>query len=498
VIRVGLGPGSWSRWCLPSLVLLALAVAAERLLWAGKTYDEPLHLEGLRGVLDFAAQVLAGSPGDYAAIPANYEYYGIGALLPSYAISGLLGWVLPWPEPLRWSAAVHLLAQASYLACLWSCWHIVRPSGRRAALLATLSVALLPEVLGHGLMNYKDMPVAAGVLLCVQATLVFRRAPGPGGLLALGAAASWLAAQKLAGLGLVLPCLALVLCTVAARRSTGLWLALAGTGAATLLLIYLLTPPAWVEPWRFLLDSAATMARFDWGGCMVAAGICIGPQDAAWSPLAYLWQWSLAKIPLPYLLAWAVALPLALRRPRAEALLPLACVLPVLLLIALRGSTLYDALRHVLFLLPLLCCAAAAAGVFERRWTRVAAGLVLAWLAIENLRFYPYNYAWFTPTTSLAAQRGGYDTDYWGYSLRAAVDQVPAGASVTGTPHHLVEPFAALRPSVVPGAPRYHVYFNRGQPQPPRGCEPVDRIARHTLLGHKIVMSRIAQCRSSP
>lgn len=480
-----------------ALAVLVTALLAERLLRAGITFDEPLHLEGIKGVLAMAGRVLAGEGGDYHAIPGDYEYYGIGTLLPAYGLAELLGWLLPWPEIFRWSAALHLLAQASFLVCLWSCWQVVRPRGRAAAALATAGLALLPEFLGHGLMNYKDMPVAAGVMLCLQATLAVQRAPGPRALAGLGASVVWLATQKLAAATLVLPCLLVVLVLVARRRSWPLWRAFLAIAAASLLLTYLATPQAWVAPFDYLADSIRRMANFQWKSCMRAAGRCYGIADADWSPITYLAQWTLAKVPLAYLAAWAAALVLALRRPRLDALLPFAVVTLFLASIAASGSTLYDALRHVLFLLPMLMVATAAAGLFQARWVRLAALLVMAWLAGENLRFYPYSYAWFTPLTAPAAAAGDYDSDYWGYSLREAAALAPPDAVLEGKPRLLVEALARARPPAA-GGPRYFLYILRWNAAPPEGCAPAGEVARATLLGQRIAMSRIAACGEAP
>ncbi len=484
---------------LASVMLTALvaAVMIERLLRAGITFDEPLHLEGIKGVLAMAGRVLAGESADYHAIANDYEYYGIGTLLPAYGLAELLGWLLPWPEIFRWSAALHLLAQASFLVCLWSCWRVVRPRGGAAALLTTASLALLPEFLGHGLMNYKDMPVAAGVMLCLQATLAVHRAPGPRTLAAVGLSVVWLATQKLAAATLVLPCLAVVLVVLARRRSGPLWRDVLAVAAASLLLIYLATPQAWVAPLDYLADSIRRMANFQWKSCMLAAGRCYGIRDADWSPITYLADWTLAKVPLAYLAAWAAALVLASRRPRLDALLPFAVVALFLATIAASGSTLYDALRHVLFLLPMLVVATGTAGLFQARWVRVAALLVLAWLAGENLRFYPYGYAWFTPLTAPAAAAGDYDTDYWGYSLREAASLAPPDAVLEGKPRLLIEALATLRTPAA-GGPRYFLYILRWNAAPPEGCAPAGAVTRATLLGQRIVMSRLAACGEAP
>ena len=491
------GARLWRALAQGLLVAGLLALAVERFLWAGLTFDEPAHLKGLEAVLDFAAQALRGEAPDFAALPGDLEFYGIGALQPAYVLTGLLDGLSDRSELLRWSQSVHLVAQLSFLVCLWATWRLLRRVSPPAALYGTLLLALLPEFLGHGLFNYKDMPVAAGVAVALDQTLLFLATRRKAALVGLALAAAWLGAQKLAALLLIgpLPLAVLVVLVRAGRRD--LWLAAGGAAAASLLLLFAATPVAWVDPLGYLRAALDYMSRHAWNGCMLTDGRCIGKEDTDWSPLTYLWEWSLAKLPLSYLLAFALAVGLVLRRPNATAGLALATLLCFLVAIAIRGSTLYDGLRHVLFLLPLGVCVVAASGLFAPRAARLVAALVLAWLAFENARFYPYNYAWFTPLKASAAAANRYDTDYWGYSLRAAADRLPPAAAIAGVPDFLLRPFLPVPPP--DGTwPRYLVRFNRWVEPLPAGCAPYDALARHTLLGQRIVMSFVARCDAPP
>jgi len=304
------------------------------------------------------------------------------------------------------------------------------------------------------------MPVAAGVAVALDQTLLFLATRRRSALLGLGLAAVWLGTQKLAALLLIGPLPLAVLVVLVRARRRDLWLAAAGAAAAAALLLFAATPVAWVDPLGYLRAALDYMSRHAWNGCMLTDGRCIGKEDADWSPLAYLGEWGLAKLPLSYLVAFALAVPLVLRRPNATAGLALATLLCFLAAIAIRGSTLYDGLRHVLFLLPLGICVVAASGLFEHRAARLAAMLVLTWLALENARFYPYNYAWFAPLKASAAAENRYDTDYWGYSLRTAAGRPPPPAAVIGVPDFLTRPFVPASPAG--GSwPRYLVHFNR-------------------------------------
>ena len=158
--------------------------------------------------------------------------------------------------------------------------------------------------------------------------------------------------------------------------------------------------------------------------------------------------------------------------------------LPVLLAIFM-GSTLYDGLRHVLFIIPVLVVLAAAG------WTRLLFGWTRSWLGrsaaivllaagvvhaiASTVRFHPHQTVYFN---ELVGGPGGavakFDLDYWGNCFLEAVDWSARTArlsgrpiTVSGYPAHLVEDNAARFPQLVfiPPAEQRHaltVRLNRG------------------------------------
>src|SRR5262249_13513779 len=110
----------------------------------------------------------------------------------------------------------------------------------------------------------------------------------------------FLGAQKPAAIPLALPACFSVAFAVAQERSARLLAIFAAQAIAFLVLLYLLTPPGWQEPVRFLLTNLQYMAHFPWGGnCTLTAGQCIGPVNPAdYSVLRYLGLWYAVQLPL--------------------------------------------------------------------------------------------------------------------------------------------------------------------------------------------------------
>lgn len=159
-------------------------------------------------------------------------------------------------------------------------------------------------------------------------------------------------------------------------------------------------------------------------------------------------------------------------------------VLPVLLVIV-KGSALYDGIRHLLFVSPILAVLAAsgwAAWLLERDrpWLRrsaaalLAAGLVHV-LAV-HVRFHPNQTAYFNEL--VGGPRGAFakfDMDYWGNCMLEAVAWSAETARLSGrpiaisggNPSHMVELNAERFPQLLYTSPqlRSHeltVHLNRG------------------------------------
>jgi hypothetical protein len=127
---------------------------------------------------------------------------------------------------------------------------------------------------------------------------------------------------------------------------------------------------------------------------------------------------------------------------------------PIVVAIVMQ-STLYDGIRHLLFIYPIFVALSSAGwvAVIERGavvWRRLAAGALAAGLAsmvIFQVRFHPNQTVYFNALVS--GPRGAfakYDMDYWGNCVLGAVKWTAQQArlfgmpvTVSGNPWHLVQ-----------------------------------------------------------
>jgi hypothetical protein len=247
-------------------------------------------------------------------------------------------------------------------------------------------------------------------------------------------------------------------------------------GAICYVVILALFPYVFMHPLTGFVDSVLLMSRYDWPGSILFDGQMVRGQDVPWN---YAPQWLVIGSP-PVTVALAVV-GLALlvgdavrrRRPDPAVLLAAGLFLVPLLLLIVRGATLYNALRQFLFvvavrrrrpdpavllaaglfLVPLLLLIVRGATLYNalRQFLFVVPGMILLgvfalirlWRAARALpapalstglaivlagvvaaghaealaatvRLYPLEYVYFSPLVGgFAGAHDRYEKDYW-------------------------------------------------------------------------------------
>jgi len=348
---------------------------------------------------------------------------------------------------------------------------------------AWLSGALLatwPTWAGHAFINSKDVPFAAAFVWAVYFLVRLARSGARLRLIdhAGLAVSSGLAIGTRAG-GLVLwfvyAAVALGSLAPALRESSdGLFprvarriLTVAVTLAGSCGLMMLAWPWTQEAPWSRSIEALQLMTRFPRPMEVLFKGRLTETTELPWD---YVPVWLGSTLPpLAVVLVLLIA-PLALLHLRAGKgrFGGAAAILAVLaggpLAAAMAGRVvLYDGIRQLLFVVPILMVAAAWTGLelWRRlpspRW-RVAAIAAAAFLSLDPLaglvRLHPYQYIYFNRLAGgLRGASGRFETDYWGLALRETAEWVNRnqgrlkshGPLKVFVPHNCAEPTSAGR-----------------------------------------------------
>lgn len=365
--------------------------------------------------------------------------------------------------------------------------------GPAAGLLSMVMLTLSPRYFGDAMNNPKDIPFAAMAIMAtyylanVETAYPYLR--WKNSLKVIAAIA--LAINIRAG-GLLFLCYLgglLVVLTIREReRNVSRLAATAGRftaiGIASLCLGTLFWPWGQVQPLVRPFQALAALTHFAWPGFVLYRGQYLPATALPWHyPIVYLLITSplvvLAGIGFSSVLFWK-------RHATAAAMACWFLVLFPLTYVVIRGATLYDGVRQLLFVYPPMVVLASGAWmgiVRETTMPRVAAMLLLAVGLADPLAFHVRNHpnqiVYFNAL--VGGPRGAfgrYDLDYWGNSMLTAVArsaEIATRASrrlvvSSGEPNDVVQADARRFGSLIyadwrEGNDHLHIELLRGNPE---------------------------------
>jgi hypothetical protein len=356
-------------------------------------------------------------------------------------------------------------------------------------LLTLLLLAACPWYIGHAMNNPKDLPfatVATGLLLAL--TYSDRHAPyfswkltftlaliigaslnvRPGGLLFI----AYVGVLVLVRILITGPLPARLLAVVGTR------VALVALGAISI--GWVAWPWAYSQPFAAPFRALAELGHFGWGGRVLFAGSALRGTEL---PVDYVLRWFWMVLP-PVLL---VGLALSFLRLRDDRWVPgtiglwSAVLFPIVYVVGTH-ATLYDGVRHLLFVLPPIAVLAASGWMAAYEFVPLAARRIVGALLlvgfIEPLAFQWRNHP--NQTVYIQPLAGGpraiyarYDLDYWGNCMLQALDRINSTSGngpvrVTGWPMIVLQADITRFPKLAltePGDPSatYFVRLARGE-----------------------------------
>jgi hypothetical protein len=423
----------WRIAGLAGLALLAVLMLATVRDY-GMTWDEEFHRTYGRYVL---AWFESGFKDDSAFHYKNSYVYG--------ALFDVVAELMARVSPLGLYEDRHLLNVIFGILAFAGTWRLgTTILGARGGALALAIAATTPMFYGHSFNNPKDLPFAT-LFIWTLICLYDSARPLP--------AVSWKSTAKLClCLGAMLatrPAGIFFLAYIVVWWALCLWRAQAGRRevhraigafaavvAGAWLLMVSLWPWGQVSPFIHPIAGILIASRFSYALTTLFNGQQV---PAIHPPLSYLPTWFSLQMPEIYLVAAAAGAAgflFARRvRPRMELVfLGFVVLFPIAMAVGLR-STLYDGVRHLLFVIPPVAVLAAAGiesglrgGVPAVIRGAVAAAAILAVsLTVRDMiALHPYQSLYFNRLIAggLPGVNGRFETDYWGFTYREAVDWV--------------------------------------------------------------------------
>jgi hypothetical protein len=458
--------------------VLALVVFAAIVPDFGATWDEPQQ----RGK---ALRLLAYWEGRASALHEPIDgahLYGA----PFDVVAASLEPIVPLDRYVIRHGVIALVGWLGLVLCGWLATRLLGPPH---GVVALLLLVVSPFYMAHAINNPKDLPfatVTTAVLLAL--TRLSLRPPVLdwtsvailGSLIGLGLNVRPGALLFFAYVAIVL---AYRLSQVADRTVRVLGreaLALGGVVVLALSTGWVLWPWAYGQPIRAPFRAMSELGHFGWGGTVLFAGRDWPGVNLPWNYVP-MWFWLVTP---PVVLAGVVLSLRLFKNPerRDPALALWAATLFPIVYVMGTHATLYDGVRHLLFVVPTLTILAAAGWVdaVHSARSRAARAILLTLVAagvLEPLWFQVRNHP--NQTAYVQPFAGGprrafaeYDLDYWGNCLVTALGGVKAltngaPAYITGWPMLILEADMSRFPGftlVDPADPRamYFVRLARG------------------------------------
>ncbi len=427
---------------LAGVILLLMLILAWQ---SGINGDDKFQNDYAEKLVDFYLSFGA----DKAAlhVPAgNMHYYGGFFDLTTGLVNRLLGFDI---YDAGYHRVRHLFnALFGFIALFFTALTARKLGGIKAGILALLFMFLSPRFLGHALMNPKDIPFAAGYMTAVYFLLrLFDSMPRPArsDMLGFTLGAASAIATRAGGLMLYgfLGLFFLLNFFEKKRQKTefstqNLLLAYLKTGIILVLASYILAllfwPFALVNPVAHPLEALSEFSKLGVRIRVLFAGDMIMSDAEPWY-YAPLWMWR--TIPLFVTVGFFGFLLflgkyIKAGKSLAVSLLYFAALFP-LVYITTKESLLHDGWRHLLFVYPPVTVLAVLFWInlekiaVDKKILRYAVYGILTLLMIEPAWFIArntaYPYVYFQPAAGgLSGNYGYYETDYWGLSVKPAVE----------------------------------------------------------------------------
>ncbi|MBT3584501.1 MAG: hypothetical protein HN509_06325 [Halobacteriovoraceae bacterium] len=310
----------------------------------------------------------------------------------------------------------------------------------KIAFYCLLVLILTPTYWGHSFINSKDMPFAVAFLASfyfLNKNLLSNN-PSLKDWLYWGAATGVLLSIRIGGALVVFYSLLFILYNFKIQRKQKLssfnWKAYFSALLLAYVIMLIFWPWAQQSPLVHPIEALLKISRFNWSGKVLFMGSMVAGKEV---PFYYLPVYFGVKLPIIYHLgvfSFCYLLFKKIKFPdnfKSSTSYLLFAVLFPLIFVILSGSTIYDGIRHFIFLIPFLCLIAGVS-IYLIAHTcskiKFAKLSYLIWAVVlllplpAMIHLHPNQYVYYNELFgSLPAAKGNFELDYWGNSFKETV-----------------------------------------------------------------------------
>ena len=304
------------------------------------------------------------------------------------------------------------------------------------AQLSTVFYLVYPYLLGHSFFNLKDIPFLTIWLLCTYLfikiiQIIFHKKKSfLKELILLSFFTGYLLSIRISGILIFIQHLVFILVFINLNNDNFFkFIKVYFKEIILFILISLffaisLHPSYWKNP-LLIFDSIKAMSQHLQTVCTITLGECMPAQNL---PPTYLPIWFFFKLPLIIifgLLSFFFAEEI-IKKNKLRYIIFTSLALSVLIILSILiifNVNLYDEIRQVMFLVPLIFIISLSSLYFlSEKIFNLSISFFIIFFILQNFKIYPYNYVWINNFSHLTKVENVFELDYWGASTRNISD----------------------------------------------------------------------------
>ena len=307
----------------------------------------------------------------------------------------------------------------------------VKISGcRNFSLIVTAIFLLYPYFFGHAQINGKDIPFLSLWLICTYYLFVIIESFYEGkkitikNIILISFFTAFLISIRITGILVLLEYLIAIIILINLRNLKPFNFFLKNISFLVTfvillaLFIYILNPIYWLDPTEFF-NSIIWMGKYYHDICTLTLGECMSSLNL---PSSYIFIWLFFKLPILVLIGLFIY-PIIEKKIFNNGIKTIyygifaLTVLLILFIFILKNVALYDEIRHIMFLIPLIFLVSFYnIFIFNKKLFYFFSILVLFFFISENIALKKYQYTWLNSFAKFTNIEKNFEIDYLGIS----------------------------------------------------------------------------------
>ena len=303
-------------------------------------------------------------------------------------------------------------------------------SNQLFSFLSLATYLLYPYLLGHSLFNMKDIPflsfwiITSYYSLSIVEDIFLDKEIHYKNLIFLSFLTSFLISIRILGLVIFFQFL-ITLIILFNYKNINLFLFLKKYFKhlvifliTLFIFIYILNPVFWLNPLE-LVNSIVWMSQYFNNICTLTLGDCMSSLSL---PSSYYFIWLFFKLPI-IIIFGLILFPIVEKKIFKNSLISiyygtlLFSSLFIIFLFILLKVNIYDEIRHIMFILPLLILVGLSnLYFFNKKISYFLTVITSLFFLIENTNLNPYQYTWLNSFAKMTNIEKNFEIDYWGVS----------------------------------------------------------------------------------